>query len=448
MTEEDNIRKGNTAIWESLVPMLSPSAGFERLIESIGDARFVLIGEASHGTHEFYEARAEITKRLIEQKGFSAVVVEADWPDAYRVNRFVRGTPGDRTPADALAGFERFPQWMWRNTVVHDFIGWLRLHNNRFAHEQEKTGFYGMDLYSLNRSANAVINYLDRVDPEAAKRARYRYSCFDHYGEDTQSYGYEANFGMTKSCENEVIQQLMELQQRAAGLTRRDGHVAEDEFFFAEQNARLVKNSEEYYRTMFLGRISSWNVRDRHMVDTLQALVAHLERHGRRAKIVVWAHNSHLGDARATEMGEHGEWNVGQLVREKWGREAFLIGFTTYSGAVMAASDWDGPAEQKTVRPALPGSYEALLHLIGVPHFFLCMHASDRLRQELSVPYLERAIGVIYRPETERISHYFDARLADQFDAVIHIDRTSALAALPHVREDHTATPETFPVNV
>jgi erythromycin esterase-like protein len=448
MTEEDNIRRGNTAIWESLVPMLGPSAGFEKLIDAAGDARFVLIGEASHGTHEFYEARAEITRHLIEKKGFNAVAVEADWPDAYRINRFVRGTSADRNPAEALSSFERFPQWMWRNTVVHDFAGWLRAHNNGLVHDQEKTGFYGMDLYSLNRSAHAVIDYLDRVDPEAAKRARYRYGCFDHYGEDTQAYGYAANFGMGKSCESEVVQQLMDMQKRAAELSRRDGRVAEDEFFFAEQNARLVKNSEEYYRTMFLGRISSWNLRDKHMVDTLDALVGHLERHGRRAKIVVWAHNSHLGDARATEMGDHGEWNVGQLVREKWGRESFLIGFTTCSGSVMAASDWDAPAERKTVRPALPGSYEALFHLIGVPHFFLCMQSSDRLRQELTATHLERAIGVIYRPESERISHYFDARLAEQFDAVIHIDRTTALTALRHLKEDEKATPETFPVNV
>jgi erythromycin esterase-like protein len=428
--------------------MLGSSNGFERLINSIGDARLVLIGEATHGTHEFYEARAQITRHLIEEKGFNAIAVEADWPDAYRVNRFVRGMSRDRNAAEALNNFERFPQWMWRNTVVEDFASWLR-HRNDGRREEDKAGFYGLDLYSLSRSAHSVIDYLQTVDPEAAGRARYRYSCFDHYGEDTQAYGYAASFGMGKSCETEVIQQLVELQKRAPELmARADGHSAEDEYFFAEQNARLVKNSEEYYRTMFLGRISSWNLRDKHMTDTLEALITHLERKGKRAKVVVWAHNSHLGDARATEMGDKGEWNVGQLVREKWARESFLIGFTTHSGSVTAASDWDGPAERKTVRPALSGSYEALFHLIGVPHFFLCMQSSDRLRNELAASRLERAIGVIYRPESERISHYFNARLADQFDAVIHIDRTNALIPLPHIAEPEYATPETFPMNV
>ena len=448
MMDESNIQRGQTAIWESLIPVLHSTAGFERLIDLTGDARLILIGEASHGTQEFYEARAEITKRLIEQRGFTAVAVEADWPDAYRVNRFVRGDSQDRDAAEALGNFERFPQWMWRNTVVRDFAGWLRQHNDRLRSDESKAGFYGLDLYSMSRSAHEVIGYLKKVDPEAARRAQYRYSCFDHYGEDTQAYGYAANFGMGKSCEDEAVQQLVEMQKRAAELSQRDGQVAEDEYFFAEQNARLVKNSEEYYRSMFHGRITSWNLRDKHMVETLDALIQHLERGGRPAKVVVWAHNSHLGDARATEMGDQGEWNVGQLVREKWSRDAFLIGFTTYSGSVMAASDWGSPAQEKTVRPGLPGSYEALFHLIGVPQFFLPFTTSERLRAEMSERRLERAIGVIYRPESERISHYFNALLPQQFDAVIHFDRTSALTPLSHLKEDEKATPETFPVNV
>jgi erythromycin esterase-like protein len=288
---------------------------YDPLLEWIGDARFVLLGEASHGTHEFYAQRAQITKRLIVEKGFTAVAVEADWPDAYRVNRYVRGASSDADGEEALSGFKRFPTWMWRNADVLDFVGWLREHNDALDPGATKVGFYGPDLYSLHASIAAVLAYLHKVDPDAAKRARYRYSCFDHFGEDTQAYGYATTFGLAESCEEEVLGQLIELQQRAAAYAGRDGRVAENEFFFAEQNARLVKNAEEYYRSMFRGRVESWNRRDAHMAETLEALAAHLESRGREAKIVVWEHNSHLGDARATEIGEAGEFNVGQLVR-------------------------------------------------------------------------------------------------------------------------------------
>jgi erythromycin esterase-like protein len=436
-------------IRENLHPLIGAASDYDPLIRQIGDARFVLIGEASHGTHEFYRERAQITKRLIVEKGFTAVAVEADWPDAYRVNRYVRGTTSDAEAIDSLAGFKRFPTWMWRNADVLDFIGWLRAHNDALPNSNNKVGFYGLDLYSLHSSIEAVLGYLAKVDPEAAKRARYRYSCFDHFGENTQAYGYAASFDLTESCENEVISQLIDLRRRAADYASRDGRVAADDFFFAEQNARLVKNAEEYYRSMFRRSVPSWNLRDRHMAETLESLVAHLENQGQAAKVVVWEHNSHLGDARATEMGERGELNVGQLVRERHGSDAVLVGFSTYSGTVTAASDWDAPAERKRVRPALTDSYEALFHEVGTPRFQISLREKTAMASALMEPRLERAIGVIYRPETERQSHYFYARLADQFDALLHFDQTRAVEPLertPEWKMEEVGEPaETFP---
>jgi erythromycin esterase-like protein len=437
------------AVRAGALPLSGAEADFDPLLDLIGDARFMLIGEASHGTHEFYRDRATITRRLIKEKGFTVVAVEADWPDAYRVNRFVRGVGDAELAIESLAGFQRFPTWMWRNTVVLDFVSWLREHNGSLPPGTKKTGFYGLDLYSLYTSIQSVLRYLEKVDPEAAKRARYRYSCLEDFGEDSQAYGYAAAFDLAKDCEDEAVSQLVELQRRAPDYSRRDGLVAEDEYFYAEQNARLVKNAEEYYRTMFQGRVSSWNLRDRHMADTLDALVTHLDRHGDQTKAVVWAHNSHLGDARATYMGRMGEWNIGQLVREKYGREAVLVGFTTNTGTVTAASDWDQPGERKQVRPGLPGSYEALFHDTGLPYFLLPLRDGGPAADALREPKLERAIGVVYRPDTERISHYFDARLPEQFDAVIHIDDTRALEPLEPATGWHTGeVPETYPTAV
>jgi erythromycin esterase-like protein len=416
----------------------------DEILELVGDARFVLIGEASHGTHEFYKYRAEITKRLITEKGFSAVAVEADFPDAYRVNRYVRGLGEDQTADDALADFTRFPLWMWRNRVVLEFVDWLKSHNDELE-TNTKIGFYGLDLYSLHSSMKSVLDYLKKVDPEAAKIARNRYSCFDHFGEDAQSYGYAANYDAHFSCEDEAVKQLVELQKRAAEYANRDGFVARDEFFFAEQNARLVKNAEEYYRSMYKGRVSSWNLRDRHMAETLDALAAHLGSENQNARIVVWAHNSHLGDARATEMGERGEWNVGQLAREKYKNEACLIGFTTHTGTVAAATNWDEPAQSKRVRPSHKDSYEQIFHQTELPGFFLNLRDDD-IKEILSKPQLERAIGVIYRPETERVSHYFTAVLSEQFDGVIHFDETRAVQPLDKISGwTHEDVPETFP---
>jgi len=435
-------------IREKALPIRGGAEDWDALLSLVGEARFVLLGEASHGTHEFYKARAEITKRLIEEKGFSAVAVEADFPDAYRINRYVRGAGKDTTANDALSDFKRFPLWMWRNADILDFVGWLRAHNDKLQPAQ-RIGFYGLDLYSLHSSMRAVLGYLEKNDPEAAKRARYRYSCFDHFGEDAQHYGYAASYNLTDSCETEVVGQLIELRRRAADYMNRDGFVARDEYFFAEQNARLVKNAEEYYREMFHRRVSSWNLRDRHMAETLHALAAHLELQNQNAKIVVWEHNSHLGDARATEMGGRGEWNVGQLVREKYGNnETRLIGFTTHTGTVTATSNWDEQAQLKKVRPAIKDSYELLFHETGIPNFFLNLR-DDELKEILSKPLLERAIGVIYRPETERLSHYFAGILSEQFDGVIHFDETRAVEPLDKVASwTHEDAPETYPEGI
>lgn len=434
-------RRAATGIRHNVHPLTGSSGNYDLLLDRIGDARIVLLGEASHGTHEFYDARSHITHRLIREKQFNAIAVEADWPDAYRVNRFLHWMGRDTTGNAALGDFQRFPKWMWRNTDVLRLVDTLRVHNEGLP-TAEQVGFYGMDLYSLHSSADAVVRYLERIDPEGAKRARYRYGCFDHHGEDPQAYGYAANFGLSESCEGEAVQQLLELQRRSAELANRDGFVAREEFFFAEQNARLVKDAEEYYRSMFRGRVSSWNLRDRHMVETMEALAVHLERETGRAKLVVWAHNSHLGDARATEMGEHGEWNVGQLARERWGSQVFSVGFTTYTGTVWAASEWGGEGNGKPVRPGLRGSYETLFHHVGEPSFLIFPG-----EQGIDIPAraLERAIGVIYAPETERMSHYFHARLAEQFDAVIHFDETSAVRLLEGDAEPQPDEPETYP---
>ncbi|MFN8512622.1 MAG: erythromycin esterase family protein [Thermomicrobiales bacterium] len=433
---------------EAARPLTGADDDYDALLELIGEARFVLLGEASHGTHEFYRERATITQRLIAERGFTAVAVEADWPDAYRVNRWVRGLGDDASAEEALGGFLRFPTWMWRNTVVRDFVGWLRAHNAALPGDSQGVGFYGLDLYSLYGSMAAVVDYLDRTDPEAAQRARQRYGCFEHFRQDSQAYGYATSAGTAEPCEDEVVAQLVELQRRAGDLAHHDGKLAEDEHFHAEQNARLVRNAERYYRAMFRGRVSSWNLRDTHMAETLDALVVHLDRRAGRTKIVVWAHNSHLGDARATELGEGGELNVGQLVRERWGREAALIGFSTDHGTVTAADNWDEPAKRKWVRPGLPGSYEALFHELGSPRFLLPLRG-DGAAEVLREARLERAIGVIYRPETERWSHYFHARLPEQFDALIHLDETTAVEPLERTAGWETGeAPETYPFTV
>jgi erythromycin esterase-like protein len=423
------------------------ATAIDAVIESVADAEVVLIGEASHGTHEFYQYRADLTRALIARKGFNLVAVEADWPDAYRINRWVRLAGHDVTARDTLGDFTRFPRWMWRNHVVVDFVNWLRGWNERQPADQ-RTGFYGLDLYSLHRSIEHVVDYLRKVDPGAVPRAKERYACFDVFGEDMQAYGYASTVGLSPSCERGVVEQLVELRRKAAEYATRDGRIAADDQFAAEQNARVIRNAENHYRAMFIdGGVESWNVRDRHMMSMLEALVDHVAAGAGRARAVVWAHNSHLGDARATSMASQGELNLGELARDKFGTRCRNIGFTTHTGTVTAASGWDGPAQHMRVRPSMRDSYERLFHDTGIPAFALRLH--DRgVREALNVSRIERAIGVIYRPDTERLSHYFTARLAQQFDVVIHIDETRALEPLEIWARHEVDLPETYPTGV
>lgn len=424
----------------------------EVLAELVGDARIVLIGESSHGTHEFDQARAAMTQWLIEEKGFGAVAAEADWPDAYRVNRYVRGLGEDTNADEALSGFERFPAWMWRNTVVRDFVEWLRTRNQRYeSGALRQAGFYGLDLYSLHRSIQEVISYLDKVDPRAAARARARYACFDHAcADDGQAYGFAAAFGAGPSCEREAVEQLVDVQRNALAYARQDGLLAEDELFYAQQNAQTVRDAEVYYRAMFSGRVTSWNLRDQHMAQTLGSLLTHLDRHldAPPARIVVWAHNSHVGDARATEVWADGQLTLGQIVRERYGDESRSIGFSTYTGTVTAASEWGGIAQRKAVRPALHGSVEELFHQTA-DSFLVSARLSRDAEAPLDVVRLGRAIGVVYLPATERQSHYLHVRPADQFDAMIHIDQTRALEPLEVTsRWIAGENPETYPTGL
>jgi erythromycin esterase-like protein len=422
-----------TEIRNHAIRLTGQPTDYTALLDMIGDAKYVLIGEATHGSEEFYRIRADITKQLIRYYGFAGVAVEADWPDAYRANRYVRdGSSHILNANSALNEFLRFPQWMWRNEVVVEFLDWLREYNEKKLDYQRKAGFYGLDLYSLHTSIEAVIEYLDKVDPAAAERARHHYSCFEHCDSgDPQEYGYAATLGLTPNCEHEVIHQLLELHHRRFDYLKRDGFAAGEEFFCASQNAKTIVDAEKYYRTMFQSRVSSWNLRDKHMTETLYALTDHLTQQRQEpAKIVVWAHNSHVGDARATEMGSQGEWNIGQLVREAHGRDAVLIGFSTYSGTVTAASQWDGQTQQKIVRPGMKESYEALFHETGIPNFMLILRDNMELAKHLDLSRLQRAIGVLYLQETERQSHYFFSKLPEQFDAMIHFDTTHALKPL------------------
>lgn len=445
----------DTATIEALRREATPLAQdehYNHLLEHIGDASLVLLGEATHGTREFYRLRAEISKRLIVEQGFDAIAVEADWPDALQVSRYVQhGAGAAWSPEDALAGFQRFPQWMWRNTEIVSLIEWMRAHNAHVPQPEQRIGFYGLDLYSLHASMKAVIAYLDEQDPAAARRARARYGCMEHLSPDPQHYGYAAALGLRPDCEDELVRQLGEMNAEAALYLGKPGGAVPDELFYAQQNARVAKNAETYYRAMFQSGDTSWNIRDMHMAETLHALRTHLGRRAGRkpARIIVWAHNSHLGDARATAMGEGGQLNLGQLVRENYPPgEAFLIGFTTHAGFVTAASEWDGEAEMKAVLPSRIDSIERVMHAVGhgIGDFLLPIRGNDTVRARLPHDKLERAIGVIYRPDTERHSHYFHADVARQFDALIHVDRGSAVQPLERSPLWHgVELPETYP---
>ncbi|MFQ5538496.1 MAG: protein-L-isoaspartate(D-aspartate) O-methyltransferase [Gemmatimonadota bacterium] len=397
-------------------------AALDGLLNRIGDARIVLLGEASHGTAEFYAWRARITRELIEKKGFTCVAVEADWPDAARIDHYVRDM--DVPPAEWTA-FSRFPTWMWRNTEVRRFVDWLREHNMRQP-PAKRVRFAGLDLYSLYTSLDAVLRYLDEVDPEAAGIARQRYACLTPWQRDPAAYGRAVVTGAYRSCESDVVELLADLLRHRMEYARR----SDERFFDAVQNARLVADAERYYRIMYYGGAESWNLRDRHMFATLNAL---MEFQGSGARVVVWEHNSHVGDASVTEMAARGELNVGQLSREAFGTDAYIVGFGTDSGTVAAASYWDGPMEVKKVRPAHEGSYEFLCHETWMDAFLLPLRSgvSAGLRRDLMEPRLERAIGVIYRPETELASHYFHAVLPLQFDEYLWVDRTTAVKPIP-----------------
>jgi protein-L-isoaspartate(D-aspartate) O-methyltransferase len=412
-------------------------ANLEGLMERIGDARVVLIGEATHGTSEFYRMRARISRELIRRKGFSFVAIEGDWPDAARVDHYVRHA--DYPPSEWTA-FARFPTWMWRNQEVRTFVDWLRTHNADLE-ASRRVAFHGLDLYSLYSSIRSVLGYLDEVDPHTARVARLRYACLTPWENDPATYGHAALTGNYRSCEPQVVAVLKDLRQKKQDYAEHDG----ERFLDAEQNANLVAKAEQYYRIMYYGSRASWNLRDSHMFETLENL---LKFHGPASKGIVWAHNSHVGDSTATEMSHRGEYNIGHLCRERFGRDAFSIGFGTHSGTVAAASDWDGPMRIMTVRPSLPSSYEALCHETREPRFMLSLREPGRaaLLEGLAGPRLERAIGVIYRPETELQSHYFQAVLPRQFDEFIWFDQSRAVEPLPAAKIP--GMPDTYPFGV
>lgn len=412
------------------------SADLEPLLQRMGDARVVLLGEATHGTSEFYRMRERITRELITRKGFSFVAIEGDWPDAAQIDRHVRR---QSTSEEAWSGFARFPAWMWRNEEVRGFVDWLREHNRQAA---QPVAFHGLDLYSLYSSIDAVLAYLDRVDPPTAQVARQRYGCLTPWQSDPASYGLAALTTRYRSCEQDVVKMLVDLQQKSPVYIGQDGERLLD----ALQNARVISQAERYYRTMYYGSRVAWNLRDNHMFSTLRHLLSF---HGDDSKAVVWAHNSHVGDSAATEMSLREEYNLGHLCRQALGSSACLVGFGTHGGTVAAATEWDAPMEVKTIRPALQGSYEHLFHACGVERFFLPLReqpGTKAMIDGLAVPRMERAIGVIYRPDTERQSHYFDAVLPRQFDEYIWFNETRAVTPLPtKVRE---GLADTYPFGV
>ncbi len=436
------VARGDEKLIKSIADAAEPFHSVDKidlrpLLERVGGARIVLLGEATHGTSEFYRMRARITRELIVQKGFRFVAIEGDWPDAARVDNYVRHL--EYSPSEWTA-FARFPTWMWRNDEVRDFVDWLREHNAAVK-SAARVAFHGLDLYSLYASIRSVLDYLDQVEPEAAKVARQRYGCLTPWQGDPAAYGHAALSGSYHTCEQHVVRALKDLLENRVAYAERDG----ERFFDAVQNARLIANAERYYRIMYYGSRASWNLRDEHMFTTLKNLLAF---YGADSKAIVWAHNSHVGDSAATEMASRGEHNIGHLCRQEFGDNAYLVGFGTNSGTVAAASDWDGPMEIKKVQPALPKSYERLCHATGHARFTLGLRNRSALTGAagLGKPQLERAIGVIYRPETERASHYFEAVLPRQFDEYIWFDDTHAVT--PIDTAVLAGLPDTYPFGV
>jgi protein-L-isoaspartate(D-aspartate) O-methyltransferase len=410
------------------------AVNLEPMLRRIGDARVVLLGESTHGTSEFYRMRERITRELIEKKGFSFVAIEGDWPDAARIDHYVRHS---KVPPSEWTAFARFPVWMWRNREVREFVDWLRARNADLK-PGDRVAFHGLDLYSLYNSIRSVLDYLDRVDPKAAEVARRRYGCLTPWQSDPSVYGQATLSGQYQTCEREVVSMLTDLMQKRRAYAEHDG----ERFLDAVQNARLVANAERYYRTMYYGSRSSWNLRDSHMFETLKNLLTF---HGPQSKGIVWAHNSHVGDSAATEMSARDEYNIGHLCRQEFGDVSYAIGFGTNSGTVAAASNWDEPMQVKSIRPGLAGSYERLCHETGDPRFLLPLRGIGPTAPlaGLLQPRLERAIGVIYRPETELQSHYFEAVLPRQFDELVWFDETSAVTPLRS--EELKGLPDTYP---
>jgi protein-L-isoaspartate(D-aspartate) O-methyltransferase len=412
------------------------TADLNPLLTRIGDARVVLIGEASHGTSEFYRMRDKISRALIEIKGFDFVAIEGDWPDAARIDHYVRHR--EYRPSEWTA-FSRFPTWMWRNNEVRTFVDWLRDHNTG-RKPQSRVAFHGLDLYSLYDSIRFVLQYLDEVDPPSAKVARERYGCLTPWQSDPATYGYAALTGKYPTCESDVVHALSDLLKKRQAYAAHDG----ERFLDAVQNAQLVANAERYYRIMYYGSRASWNLRDDHMFRTLKTLLAH---HGERSKAIVWAHNSHIGNAAATEMSARGEHNLGELCHKEFGEDCYAIGFGTDHGTVAAASEWGGPMEIKDVRPSVQDSIERLCHDSETPHFMLRLRDRDAAHTKgLLKPRLERAIGVIYRPETELASHYFEVVLPGQFDEYIWFDKSRAVSPLK--THELKGLPDTYPFGI
>ena len=420
-------------------PLPGPgSADFGDAFAFLGDRRVVLLGESTHGTSEFYRARAAITRTLIERHGFTIVALEADWPDAAVLDRAVRGRPPS---AVAPVPFQRFPRWMWRNREFSGLLSWMRRHDRELAPDRQ-AGLYGLDIYNMSASIATVLAYLDEFDPEAAAVARERYGCLTPWQKDPATYGRAMLNQRFRSCEDEVVQQCRDMFAR---------HLAQDEedrarWMDAAHSARLVASAEAYYRVMYYGNARTWNLRDTHMFDTLEHL---LSMHGPESKAVVWAHNSHIGDARHTEMGiARDEINVGQLCRQRFGDAAALVGFGTHEGTVAAAEYWDGDMHVMDLRPSHRDSIERVCHDAGIESFLLGPDAlgDARLGPALSDPMLERFVGVIYRPETEFHSHYAEVEFARQFDAYVWFERSHALSPLPAPpATDEAHVPDTFP---
>ena len=411
---------------------------YDILLEKINDAQIVLLGEATHGTHEFYDIRIKITKKLILEKNFNAIAIEGDWPDAYTINSYINNNE-IKNAQEALQSFDRFPTWMWQNIPMLHCTEWLKNHNQQ---KNNHVNFYGLDLYSLYRSIDAIVMCLEKIDPHIAQEVKDNYSCLEQFRHDPTAYGYSLFSQLSQSCRNEVIEELKKLKELEWKLVQ-EKKATPDEAFYLVQNARVIKNSEAYYRSLFLDEVNNWNLRDSHMMETLEEIVKHYQKNGiNKPKIVVWAHNSHIGNSAATQMSNNGEFNIGQLVKEKFGNNSYSLGFTTYNGTVSAASNWHMPVERKNIKNALPNSYEDLFHNVEISKFLLTLEDKDLVPKQL----LERAIGVIYAPQTERQSHYFYASLADQFDAVIHYDTTTALEPLAKtVRWIAGEVPETYP---